>query len=461
MAENIGMNLSQVAEQRSHMRAHVAQLDFIATQVDASVASSYRQLAAAAPGALFPLPWGRLVATGMVVMSWGSAELAKSAAADIREATAAAEDLLGRLGVNISEQAEASSAEEGYLDGLMSRSRAEDLYRRALADPSVLADLSPLQIRAWWDRLSEQQQDTFVQDQHWIAGNTNGIPFDRRVEANELSVTELLQTSRDQFSDDHQEYLDEVAAGTRSLVSFDPAADRIIEMFGTITDETTNIVNYVPGTMASMDGFYDRHTQQFAQYVHDRAVPPGSTVAFVYKDSPFPTFDERGVYNSSWASSVGDPYHRFNTALDFENPGGIPVTSIEHSFGSSVGGYAETQGTTFDRRIVLAGIGMADGWERNPTTEYYSLTGSSDVIRAARERYSDDLNTGYPHPPTVSSGFIELDPGLGFEPGPLSLLGPVPSLVDFGLGSVDQHTTIAGVADNAQTLAHVIGLINS
>src|SRR5690606_40894922 len=66
----------------------------------------------------------------------------KNAANDIRSATASAQELLGRLGVNISEQIDASSATEGYLDGLMSRSRAEDLYRRAMNDPSVLADLS-------------------------------------------------------------------------------------------------------------------------------------------------------------------------------------------------------------------------------------------------------------------------------------------------------------------------------
>ncbi len=460
MAERIGMDPAAVALHTRRLRAYTGQLDHMAVQVDSAAAAAYRQLAAAAPGMLVPLPWVRAAAGGVVVMSWGAAELSKNAAADIREAAAAAEQLLGRLGVNITEQIDASSAGDGYLDGLMSRAQAEVLYRRAMNDPSVLSELTPQQIRAWWERLGEAQQDAFVRDHHWVAGNTNGIPFERRIEANQLSAAAMLSTTIG-MSDEQRSYLAQVAAGDRSLISFDPAADRIIEMIGTIGPETQNIVSYVPGTTANMDGFYGRSTQEFSQYLVDNASPPGSTVAFVYKDSPFPTFDPRGVYHSSWAASVGDPYARFHSALGFENPGGIPVTSIEHSFASSVGGYAEMQGVEFDRRIVLGGIGMTDGWSPNSGTDYYSFTGDHDVIRVARERHSEDLNTGYPHPPTRQSGFTELDPQLP-DWRPENYLfsgGALSPWFDTGMDPITQHKIVAGVDDNRATLDGVLDIL--
>jgi hypothetical protein len=462
MAERLGMDPAVVAAHTRQLRSSAAQLDLMASEVDAAVAAAHRQLASAAPGMLNPLPWARAAAGGVVVMSWGAAELAKNAAADIREAALAAEQLLGRLGVNITEQIDASSATEGYLDGLMSKAQAEQLYRRAMDDPSVLSELTPQQVRAWWQRLGEEEKNAFIRDHHWVAGNTNGIPFDRRIEANERSARVMLAGS-DALTDEQRSYLSEVAEGKRSLISFDPGADRIIEMIGSIGPDTQNIVSYVPGTTSNMDGFYSRSTQEFSQYLVDHAAPPGSTVAFVYKDSPFPTFDERGVYHSSWAASVGDPYARFQTALGFENSGGVPVTSIEHSFASSVGGYAEMQGVEFDRRIVLGGIGMTDGWSPNARTEYYSFTGDNDVIRAARERHSEDLNTGYPHPPTRESNFIELDPRLpDWRPENYLFQGGILApWMDTGMDPITQHKTVAGVDDNRETLGTVLEILGS
>ena len=460
MAERIGMNTSDVRRHADTMRAYTSQLDHVATQVDETAENSRRRLLAAIPALIVPLPWVKAAAGGAIVMSWASMELAKNAAVDIRSAAEAAQQLLGRLGVNITEQISASSATEGYHDGLPSRARAEELYRRAMSDPSVLADLSPMQVSAWWDRLTKAEQDAFIAAHHWVAGNTNGIPFARRIEANQLNAAELLSKGTVDPSSNEYAYLMEVANGERTLVSFDPANDRIIEMIGQITERTNDIVSYVPGTTSDMQGFYDLGTQQLGQFLVDNAAPPGSTVAFVFKDAEFPTFGADGVYHSSWAASVGDPYHRFQQALSLENPGKIPVTSIEHSFGSSVGGYAEIQGTRFDTRIVLAGAGMTDEWKPAAGTDYYSMTGSDDIIRAAREKYSEDLNTGYQHAPTSKNGFVELDPKLpAWNPGAYVGTGGLRS--DPGMDPITQHTTIATAdpAKNGVALQYMLDII--
>jgi hypothetical protein len=462
MAERIGMNTSDVQAHARALHGYTGQLDSVATQVDATAENSRRRLiAASATAIIVPLPWVRSAAAGAAVLSWASMEISKNAANDIRSATASAQELLGRLGVNISEQIDASSATEGYLDGLMSRSRAEDLYRRAMNDPSVLADLSPMQVSGWWDRLSKAEQDAFISAHHWVAGNTNGIPFERRIQANQLSAAELLSNGGIDPTSNEYSYLVDVANGDRTLISFDPQNDRIIEMIGELNERTQDIVSYVPGTTSDMQGFYDGDTQQIGQHLVDNASPPGATVAFIFKDAEFPTFGADGVYHASWAASVGDPYHRFQQALGLENTGGVPVTSIEHSFGSSVGGYAEIQGTQFDTRIVLAGIGMTDEWKPVEGTNYYSLTGSNDIIRAARDRYSEDLNTGYEHSPTTKNGFYELDPKLpAWNPG--AYAGPIIGVpvINPGMDPIEQHTTIATAGpDNAVALEHLIEII--
>jgi hypothetical protein len=437
------MNPQTVGEQARVMSAYTTMLDDIAAEV-----------AKTGEASRWPGPFGLI--PGNRILTAGSIFLAESAAADVRAAAEAATELVGRLSVQIGEQVDASSATDGYLDGLISKKQADELYDRVMDDPGALDGMTPQQVAAWWSRLSKDQQDTFVRDNHWVAGNTNGIPFDRRIEANQLSAEELL-LGPTKLSSDQRTYLEKVAGITvgpngeidrhdpsKSLISFDPNADRIIEMVGDLNEGTTNIVNYVPGTTADMNGFYSESTQQMGHAIVDGAVPPGSTVVFVYKDSPFPDFGTEGVYHSSWAGSVGGPYHDFNTALGLENTGGAAVTSIEHSFGSSVGGYAETQGTHFDNRIVLGGIGMTDAWKPDSSTNYYSFTGPDDIIRLAREQGSDDLNLGFPNPPTIESGFTELDTGFEDEPGPKSVW----ELKDAAEHGIDQHTRVAGVDNN-------------
>jgi len=452
----IGMDPMAVSEQSRVISGHTATLTELADEV-ARTGEASRW-----PGVfgLFP---------GNLILTKGSIFLAENAASDVRLAAEAAHELIGRLGVNVSEQIAASSAGDGYADGQMSKRQADELYERVMRDPHALDDMSPEQVAQWWSTLSKTQQDAFVSEQHWVAGNTNGIPFDRRAQANQLNAEEML-LSGTPLSDAQREYLEQVAglhvnadgevvrdAPTKNLISFDPAADRIIEMIGELGPETTNIVEYVPGTASTMNDFYTEGTQGMGNALVDGANPPGSTVVFVYKDSPFPGWDATtGVYHSSSASSAGGPYHDFNTALAMENTDGASVTSIEHSYGSSVGGYAETQGTHFDNRIVLGGIGMTDDWTPDPDTNYYSYTGPDDIIRLAREKGSEETNTGYEMTPTAENGFIELDTGYDDIPSP-TFIWDVPGYVE---DAADQHRRVGGVDDNQVVVGGIIEILN-
>lgn len=428
MAKNLGMTPATVAEQARSMHSHMSVLDSIISDI-----------AHAGEASRWPGPFGLL--PGNKIMTEGSILLSENAATDVQLAVDAAAELLERLQVSIGEQNEASAAGDGYHDGTTSKRNADDLYLRAMNDPTALEGMTPAQVNAWWNRLSKQQQDDFVARNPQAAGNTNGIPFANRVEANRLNAEQLLSSGTN-LSKNQREYLEKVAAGDKSLISFDPKNDRIIEMIGDLGPNTTNIVNYVPGTGTTMDSIYGEGPQGMAHALVDGAIPPGSTVAFVYKDAPFPGWGANdGVYHSSSAARAGGPYHDFNSALALENSNGASVTSVEHSFGSSVGGYAETQGTHFDKRVVLGGIGMTDDWKPSSGTDYYSYTGDHDIIRAARGKGSEDTNTGYEIPPTSENGFIELDPDI------------------HDLSPIDQHTHVASPDNNQVVVDGILEII--
>ena len=460
-SSNLGLDPAVVAQQSNTIHSHAAMLNGIAAEIGQTGQASR------APGLFGLLP-------GNLVMTAGSILLAQSAEADVRAAAASAMELLGQLSGAIAEQQAASSATDGYSNGAMSAVKASDLYDRVMNEPNALDGMSPEAVKSWFDGLTPAQQDAFVNGRPEIAGNTNGVPFDRRIEANVLNAKEQLANGA---TGEEKEYLEKVVAGEVTLISYSPKDDRIIEMVGDYYPEdvyvdgklvhakTQDIVNYVPGTTADMDGFYSGSTQEMTKKLVDDAMPPGSTVGFVFKDAPFPTFAPDGVYNNVWAETVGNPYHDFNTALGFENTSGVGVTSIEHSFATSVGGQAESQGTVFETRIALGGIGMTDDWEPNKGTDYYSIASDDDVIRLARDIGVDQLGLGYPISPTEKNGFTEID--AGFKPAiikeviPGGIPLPVPGLpfitvpspaipipnnpIEYLQERGDQHSRVAGV----------------
>jgi hypothetical protein len=458
---NLGLDPAAVASQSSTIHSHAGMLNGIAAEIGRTGEASR------APGLFGLLP-------GNLVMTAGSIFLAQSAEADVRAAAAAATDLLGRLSAAIEEQEFASSATDGYTNGAMSAGPATDLYDRVMANPDALNDMTPGAVKSWFDGLTPAQQDAFVTEHPEIAGNTNGIPFDRRIEANVLNAKEDLANGA---TGDQKDYLEKVVAGDVTLISYSPKDDRIIEMVGEYYPEdvyvdgvlvhprTDDIINYVPGTNADMNGFYKEETQDLARAIVDGANPPGATVAFVYKDSPFPTFNPlTGVANNDWSESVGEAYHEFNNALTLENTGGASVTSIEHSFGSSAGGNAEIRGTHFDNRIVLAGIGMTDDWTAGKDTAYYSFTGQSDAIRAVRDVQVEGL--GYGVPPTTENGFTEIDTGFAAAPDnwevpDVSVKTPwgdieipvdisIPTPIESAQDRIDQHSRITRTNEENQ-----------
>jgi len=193
-------------------------------------------------------------------------------------------------------------------------------------------------------------------------------------------------------------------------------------MFGDV-GKADVIMSFMPGTNTTMDSFYSSTAGGGLTSMTRRMVdnpPPGVEVAgFVLKQGFFPNLAPPevavlGPQVNLWALPLGSRYAAFEDELDVITDS-TPLLSVEHSFGSSPGGQAERLGADFQARVLLAGIGMLDGWEAQDDTDYYAIQGPSDINRAFDGVQSDPY--GYAVTPSKVNGFTELDSGfIGFDP---------------------------------------------
>jgi hypothetical protein len=239
----------------------------------------------------------------------------------------------------------------------------------------------------------------------------------------------ILERWMDQIS-----YLEAVVAGDIQLYLYDPSKDSIIEMIGD-PDDATRVLSYVPGTNAAMQDFYSGYDPDradgepsdsitgFARWQVENAEEEKSVVAFVFKDGTFPNvttpFLADGPQNNHYADELGLSYARFLAGLDSTDLASVPMVSAEHSFGTAVAGVAEVHGSTFDARILLAGIGMQNGWTPNPETTYSAFQAPDDLNRALTgiEFTWWGGGIGYGITPTPSNGITPyatgIEPALG------------------------------------------------
>ncbi|MFC5928604.1 hypothetical protein D6T64_21545 [Cryobacterium melibiosiphilum] len=274
-------------------------------------------------------------------------------------------------------------------------------------------------------------------------------PGSHRATANDSQKVAELEAEIAEL-DAETEYLQRAVDGEVQLYLYDKDADRIIEMIGDF-DRASTTVNYVPGTAASMESFTSGRVQEVAQWLIDNSVPAAGLVAFVYKDGTFPPNPVVHSPDNTWATSLGPAYHDFNEGLRTADGEGKPVISIEHSFGTSIAGKAETAGTEFAHRVSLSGIGMTEEWSANPGTQYSDFTGSNDVIRSVRGSQIGEI--GYGQAPSEANGYQLHDSGLGasWQENVSKAVPVLGSWLDSGWG-VQNHLTIAGDTDNATVL---------
>lgn len=305
--------------------------------------------------------------------------------------------------------------------------------------PSALDGKTPAQVQEWWSGLSEDEQKAFIREHPDLAGNTNGIPFDRRIEANRINAQDRIdwlntQDPKPEFNPWIQDvryplrfaaelaeweqrqagvaYLQKVVDGKIQLAAYDPAAHSIVELIGTYDENTATVITYVPGTTTNEASFYGGGPQELAHHFvnTDRS---GGTAAFVYKGSEFPDGDfvEAFLVEAKSDEFVGGSapvLQAFQDAVDLERPADAQSVGMGHSWGVRNLTGAELEGAHFDKLIALSGAAMPPGWQPDPRTDYSSYT-YPDILHTAEA--SGAVGENYPMKEPAFEKHVYLPPG--------------------------------------------------
>lgn len=236
-----------------------------------------------------------------------------------------------------------------------------------------------------------------------VVGNTDGVPWDMRFEANRRNIARaiLAEAGSDPNAKRriafYQDLLGDVvdpATGAlveRQILAFDPARSTLIELNGNL-DTATSVAVLVPGMNTTVEGSAadTESARHFVSATH------GEVAAITYLGGPFPHAGNpiaslAEAADPRFALDMAPRLASFSADVDrvVDATGrAVPVTYVGHSYGGSILGTAEALGLTADRTVYVAaagaGVGVDDpgDWHnRNPHVLRFSMTAPGDPIQ--------------------------------------------------------------------------------
>lgn len=228
----------------------------------------------------------------------------------------------------------------------------------------------------------------------------------------------------------------------------------------------------MPGTFTNLNDFYRAEVQEIGQFMFDNV--PG-TVAFVYKDGPFPGEDsEKGGVNFIRITEANDPdtargsgeqLARFELGMRTDPQfAGAEHDAFGHSWGLANVTSAEVAGVDYDKVISLSGAGMLPEWEADPDTLYVDLSYQD----ALQEAQSMDLvwggNNPREHPAFDHDDYYRGPDDDVLDQVSVGMVGEYPSIYvppDYGSVLVENHNLIASNSDdNKRALRDMLEMVN-
>ena len=326
---------------------------------------------------------------------------------------------------------------------------------------AALRALSPARRRETIGAMTPDDVRALIQADPATVGNLDGVPFEVRATANEITIRNALahELRRTGGADTPKSLMlndllrqrdsptapgrtgqdgspDPALAGPvdgmteRTFIAFeDTEHGSVIEMVGAFGPRTRNATVYIPGTGTNLAS--SRDNQRAAWNLAQRTGGP----VFFYLDGDLPQrvgyepiVDDLGhgrlpdlpsvmqgtAVDTRFAREMAPRLVDFGRELDAEvarHAPGAATTFIGHSYGGSVLGTAEQLGLRADRVIYAssAGTGIYDGgWHNpNPDVQRFSMTAPGDPIQEIQ------AFPGNPHggDPDSAPGVTRLDTG--------------------------------------------------
>lgn len=219
----------------------------------------------------------------------------------------------------------------------------------------VPRDKSPAERGKWWDGLTDEQRQEYVEIAPDLIGGLDGIPAVVRDEANRTYLPVLIEDLARQSGDEAKTKLDALRMiqdklGESShppmflLGVGDEGNGRAIVSYGN-PDASRHVAAYVPGLGTKLDGDFVTGTMKRAE---DTALgaqevdPSSAAIIWLGYDAP----QDLDVMSKGDAQRGAPAYNEFMAGLSATNANGDPhVTAIGHSYGSlTVGTAAKESG---------------------------------------------------------------------------------------------------------------------
>ncbi|MDT9689706.1 alpha/beta hydrolase [Streptomyces sp. P9(2023)] len=216
-------------------------------------------------------------------------------------------------------------------------------------------DKSPAERKAWWDGLSEEQRQEYLNVAPDLIGNLDGIPSVARDEANRNYLPVLMDDLAREGGDEAKTKLDALRKIEDKLDSpsrppmfllgiGDEGNGRAIVAYGN-PDTSRNVSAYVPGLGTKLNGDFVDDTMKRALDTakgaqrYDRS---SASIVWLGYDAP----QNVDVMSTGDAKRGAPAYNSFMSGLSATNQNADPhVTAIGHSYGSlTVGTAAKESG---------------------------------------------------------------------------------------------------------------------
>jgi len=204
---------------------------------------------------------------------------------------------------------------------------------------------------------------------------------------------------------DERKYLDRAVAGEVQLYLYDPQRHNVIEMIGLYDPQRHNVIEmigkpsaetartltYVPGTFTSDTSFFRDEIQDVARYLVKQ---DPTTVAFVWKDGPFPGEDtperpstplgvlEANIPILTRVNSLSLKEFESGLRSSSEHLAAVDHIAAGHSWGLTPITDAETLDVHYDQVHSLAGAGMPEAWKPDDQAEYHHWTYGDALMEA-------------------------------------------------------------------------------
>lgn len=311
--------------------------------------------------------------------------------------------------------------------------------------PAGATDLAPAEVVGAWtamsqDRIAEQvaamspqQRQSLIDAEPSQVGNTDGVPWDLRMQANRINIADAVLAQRrivdlpeedkiarmfaaglgldtgsaervwlaahsdpvvrasivathDREANARINFYSSLLSGDRQIIGFDPQRSSFIELLGDL-DQARAVGVLVPGLNTTIETSA-ADTETARRFVTARH---GDVAMVTYLGGPFPTGElAAGVLDAgkpTYALQMAPRLAAFSEDVARTVGPDVPVTYIGHSYGGSIVGTAEQLGLTADRTLYVAaagsGVGVDDpsDWHnRNPDVRRFSMTAPGDWI---------------------------------------------------------------------------------